>query len=115
MLDTAHSELSRFIDTVLPISNVLEQTASFLEKCGWALEIDDELIEMPKDIELSVRSRAFIKANLEDVFMGDHLEAVVLLGREVAGEHVRAEYGVLRMYFNLEGQFVSEDRYNEYA
>jgi bisphosphoglycerate-independent phosphoglycerate mutase (AlkP superfamily) len=27
----------------------------------------------------------------------------------------RAKYGILRMYFDLKGQFISEDRYNKYS
>lgn len=106
-------EMIHLLDTALTASSVLAQTQTFLETCGWKLEIDDEVIEIPKDVEVVVRSRAFITADLDDVFLGDHFEAVVLLGHETVGENVRAQYGVLRMYFNLAGRFVSEDRYNK--
>lgn len=60
-----------------------------------------------------MRSRAIIKADLDDVFLDDHLEAVVLLGKEIVGENVSAKYGMIKMYFNLQGQFVSEDRHSQ--
>ena len=103
------------LDTALSVSKVLEQAQAFLERCGWKLEIGSEVIEIPKNVELVVRSRAFVKADLKDVFIGDHFEAVVLLGEVLIYENVRAKFGVLRMYFNLDGQFVSEDRYDKYA
>ena len=108
-------EMIRRLDGALPVSSVLTQARAFLERCGWKLTIDNDVIEIPENIELIVRSRAFIRAELDDIFLGDHFEAVVLLGHEVIGENVSARYGVIKMYFNLEGQFVSEDRYNKYA
>lgn len=104
----------KHLDIVLPISSILAHTRAFLESCGWKLEIDNEVIEIPKNVEVVVRSRAFIKAELDDVFLDDHFEAVVVVGKEDIGDNVCACYGVLRMYFNLDGQFVSEDRYNQY-
>jgi hypothetical protein len=104
----------RHIDTVLPVSSVLEQAATFLERCGCALEIEDEIINIPQDEELLVRSRASIKADTPGVFVGDPFEAVVLLGREVTGEYSHAKYGVIKMYFYLDGQFVSEDKHGKY-
>jgi len=108
-------EMIQHLDTALPVSSILAQTQAFLERCCWKLEINNEIIEIPKNVELVVRSRAFVKADLNDLFLGDHFEAVVLLGQEIVGENICARYGVLRMYFNLAGQFVSEDRYNKHA
>jgi hypothetical protein len=108
-------DMIQYLDTALPISSVLAQTHAFLERCYWKLEIDNEIIEITKNVELVVHSRAFVKADLDDLFLGDHFEAVVLLGQEIVGENVCARYGVLRMYFNLDGQFVSEDRYNKHV
>ncbi|HLL14003.1 MAG TPA: hypothetical protein VK388_02885 [Pyrinomonadaceae bacterium] len=106
----------KHVEAALPVPSVLKQAAEFLSKCGWKLEIEETIIEIPKDTELIVRSRAFIKAEIEgQLFLDDHFEAVVLIGKVVIGEHIRAKYGVLRMYFNLEGHFVSEDRYNKYS
>ena len=106
----------KHIETALPVTSVLKQAAAFLSECDWKLEIEGVVVKIPTDTELVVRSRAFIKAELEgQIFLDDHFEAVVLLGKVVIGESLRAKYGVLRMYFNLGGQFVSEDRYNKYS
>jgi len=116
MLPTSHLEMIRYIDSELPVTSVLRQAAAFLAECGWKLEIDDAVVEIPRDAELIVRSRALVKADLEgQTFLDDHFEAVVLIGKVLIDESIRAKYGVLRMYFNLAGQFVSEDRYNKYA
>ncbi len=61
-----NSEMIRHIDTELPVSSVLKQATTFLEQCGWALEIEDETINIPRDAELLVRSRALIEADLHD-------------------------------------------------
>jgi hypothetical protein len=110
-----HEEIIRHIEAILPREKVQQEARSFLETCGWSLEIGEKLISIPRETELGVRSRAFIRADAEDVFLEDHYEAVVIIGIESLGEHQRAKYGVLRMYFNLNGEFISEDRYNEYC
>lgn len=99
------------IESILSKEKVIEQAQSFLESCGWSLEINGELVSFPKQTDLSIRSRAFIKADSDNVFCDDHYEAVVLIG----GDSGRAKYGVLKMYFNLNGNFVSEDRYDKYS
>ena len=116
MPSTSHLEMIKHVEAALPVTSVLKQAAAFLTKCGWELEIENVVVGIPTDTELIVRSRAFIKAELEgQIFLDDHFEAVVLIGRVMIGERIRAQYGVLKMYFNLEGQFVSEDRKNKYA
>ena len=108
-------EVERFLDSVLPITHVVEEAEFFLDSCNWQLVIGNEVVSISTDAELVVRSRAFIKADLRgQVFLDDHFEAVVLIGKLVINDQVRAKYGVLRMYFNLNGQFVSEDRYDKY-
>lgn len=113
-MSNSSDEMDRHIDALLPVSTVLQHAATFLSKCDWRLEIDGEIVEIPKNADLIVRSRAFIKADLDDVFLGDHLEAVVILGAEELQAHMCAKYGVLRIYFDLNGQFISEDRYNKF-
>jgi hypothetical protein len=130
-----HKELIAHIDEVLPVAGVISQARDFLTECGWQLEVgwkvqvdedgieefpeldndEENFITIPEDVELRVRSRAFIKADTEDLFLDDHYEAVVLVGVKPVGDYDRAKYAVLRMYFNLEGQFVSEDRYNPHG
>lgn len=99
MIPTLHTIVVRHLDAVLPIPRVLEQVRKFLGICDWKLEIDNEVIEIPQNAELTIRSRAFIKADLEDALLGDHYEAIVLLGKEFAGDEVCARYGVLKNVF----------------
>jgi hypothetical protein len=108
-------QISLHIEAILPKEKVIRHAESFLDSCGWNLEVGESLVSIPKEAHLSVRSRAFIKADADDVFLDDHYEAVVLIGSESIGEHRRAKYCVLKMYFNLNGEFVSEDRHNKYS
>ena len=98
------------IDVALPVERVIEQVRAFLESCGWHLELGKKVIKIPPGTELWLRSREFVRADSDDVFLGDHFEAVVLVGRE----HGRAKYVVLRAYFDCDGHFVREDRYSKY-
>jgi hypothetical protein len=99
------------IDAALPAEHVLKQVRAFLDECGWSIELEDEVIVIPPNTELWLRSRAFIRADADNVFLDDHFEAVVLIGREYG----RARYAVLKAYFNRDGSFVSEDRYSKYS
>lgn len=108
------SQMTEQLDGEIPVASVVAQTQAFLERCGWKLEIDSEILEIPRDVELVVRSRAFVKAEQGDVFLGDHFEAVVLIGKRAVGENLCASHAVLKLYFNLEGQLISEDRYDRY-
>ena len=108
------SQLNGQLDRVIPVASVVAQTQEFLERCGWKLEIDNEIVEIPRDVEVFVRSRGFVKAEQGDVFLGNHFEAVVLIGKRLVDEYLRASHAVLKLYFNLEGQLISEDRYDRY-
>ncbi len=115
MTVSRQSEITGYLDDMLPVSSVLRQAKAFLLSCGWKLEINEEFVAIEENTELAVRSRSFVTADLPcEVFIDDHFEAVVLIGTEEVGENIVARYGVLKMYFNLEGQFVSEDRYDKY-
>jgi hypothetical protein len=104
----------RDIERVIPKTKVLAVTANFLEECGWRLEIEDQMVNLPNDLELYVQSRAFVKADGPDVFLGNHYEAVVYLGYEEDEDNVIPQYGILKMYFNQAGEFVSEDRHSRF-
>ena len=99
------------LDSIIPCARVLDEARGFLQECHWSLEIDDQIVVMPPDLELVVRSRAFIAAEAPDIFLGDHYEAVVFLGREILGRNWLPKYGYLKLYFSREGRFVSEDHY----
>jgi hypothetical protein len=72
------------------------------------------MILIPQNVDILVRSRAFIKADIEHaVFLDDHYEAVVLIGVDDQAPY-HAKYGILKLYFNMEGTFISEDRYSQY-
>ena len=103
------------IDSVISKTRVKEAALGFLQDCKWELEIGDEIVQIPQDVELYVRSRAFVKADAPDMFLGNHFEATVLIGYEQDEDMVYAKYGMLRMYFNEAGEFVSEDRFSRYA
>lgn len=103
------------IERVIPKTKVLAVTAKFLEECGWRLEIEeDQIVNLPNHLELYVQSRAFVKADGPDVFLGNHYEAVVYLGYEKIEDNVIPQYGILKMYFNQAGEFVSEDRHSRF-
>jgi hypothetical protein len=114
MTSPTFETLQHTIDMLLPVAHVRASAHAFLATCNWQLEIDEEMVTIPHDAELCVRSRAFVKADVGDVFLDDHFEAVVLIGKVQLGPNVGATYGVLRLYFNAAGQFISEDRYNKY-
>ena len=82
---------------------------AFLSRCGWALEVDGGLIDVPMDAEFRVRSAAFI---LSDHGFGDHVEAIVYLGADGSPPHDLPRYGVLRLYLDAEGRMITEDRYS---
>lgn len=102
------------IEKILPAELVLRTTRHFLESYGWQLELDAELLVIPPESKLVIRSRAFIAAELDDVFLGDHLEAVVLIGIEDSTGRL-AKHAQLKSYFTMDGEFVSEDRYSPTA
>jgi len=95
------------IDEIIPMEKVLADGRAFLDECEWELEIEDSMITIPKGTDLQVQTRAYILANAPDIFLGDHYEAVLLLG----SEEWSPIYGYLKMYYDLQGNFISEDRF----
>lgn len=102
------------IEKTIPISKIMNDIKAFLEKCNWELEIGERLVKIPKNEELFVQTRAYILANAPDIFLGNHYESVVLLGYEELDDNIIPKYGYLRMYYDEEGHFISEDRYDKY-
>lgn len=101
----------RELDDKIPSHFVLRTVHEFLESAGWMLEFDNRMTVIPRQPEPAIISRAFIKAHAPDVFLGDHFEAVVALAPELVGRNLCARAGILKLYFDTEGKFVSEDRY----
>jgi hypothetical protein len=102
------------IDTLLPAERVLQTASDFLRSSGWQLELDDEILVIPPNSVLVIRSRAFIAAELDGVFLGDHTEAVVLVGIDDSISTL-AKNVQLKLYVTLDGKFVSEDRFSPTA
>jgi len=103
------------IEKIIPISKIMYDIRHFLEKCNWELEIGEQLVRIPKNEELFVQTRAYVLTNAPDIFLGDHYESVVLLGYEKLDDNVIPKYGYLKMYYDEEGSFISEDRYDKYG
>ncbi len=101
----------RELDEKIPAEVVLRAAHAFLESAEWTLEFDERLTPIPRVPEPAIISRAFIKAHIADVFLGDHYEAVVALAPEQVGCNLVARGGELRLYFDREGRFISEDRF----
>jgi hypothetical protein len=102
------------IEAIISREKVIQVAKDFLSTCKWSLEIDEAMILIPQDVDILVRSRAFIKADIEHaVFLDDHYEAVVLISVDDQALYY-AKYGIIKLYFNMEGTFISEDRYSQY-
>ena len=100
------------LDAKIPEAAVLASVMAFLEEADWKLEFHDgEARTIPRQPEPLVASRAFVKAHVPDIFLGDHYEAVVYLGAERVGDNWVPTAGTLKLYFDRDGNFVSEDRH----
>jgi len=82
------------MDQIIPIAKVLVDAKALLDDCEWELEIEGSMLTIPKDTEIQVQTRAHILANAPDIFLGDHYEAVVLLGCD----DWSPIYGYLKLY-----------------
>lgn len=99
------------LDALFPEAVAEQALVEFLDEAGWRLEFDDVgILSVPQDPPPKLISRAFIAAHAPDVLLGDHFEAVFALAPEWVGENVRGRAGYLRLYFDAEGRFVTEDR-----
>ncbi|MCM8525900.1 MAG: hypothetical protein NE327_05245 [Lentisphaeraceae bacterium] len=100
------------IDLVIPDQKVIKDVRAFLEHCDWQLEIEEQIKLLPKNIKLEIQTKAFIKAKAPDIFLGDHYEVVVFLGCIKSKENWIPEYGYIKLYYDLNGVYISEDRYS---
>lgn len=101
----------RELDTIIPIEKIIRTAHDFLLECDWKLEINESLVCLPENLELVVQTRAYIEANAPDIFIGSHFEAIVFLGRSIVGNNWLPIHGYLKLYFDLEGNYISEDRF----
>lgn len=81
----------------------------FLGDCGWALEIDDSIVAIPRDTELYFYSRAIV---LSGHGFGNVLQAVVFLGTARSGPNVYPALAMLRVYLSVEVTLITEDRHS---
>ncbi len=80
---------------------------TFLEECGWKLELEENtLVSIPSNVNLVVATRAYIEEDVLGYTWGNHYQAKVLIEPD---EHFTGKYGTLGLYINLEGQLISED------
>ncbi|MEN9362480.1 MAG: hypothetical protein RL095_4015 [Verrucomicrobiota bacterium] len=105
------NSFNQLLDQSISESHILATVKAFLVSCQWQIEVNEKLISIPENCEIKVLTRAYISAG-EGVFLGDHFESVVILGSP-PDQPASAELGYLRLYFNLQGQFVSEDRWQQ--
>lgn len=103
--------MNELIDQVIPVDKVIADARAFLAECEWKLEIGDTLVDLPENIELRIRSRAYIAATAPNVFIGDNFEVAIMLGCDDTGSNWVPIHGHLVLYYDLNGNFVSEDRY----
>ena len=103
------------IDEIIPNQKVIEDASQFLNECNWKLEIEEKVLSIPKDVELRIQTKAYIQAIAPNIFLGNHYEAVVIIGCDIKSEHWIAKYGYLKMYYDLKGVFISEDRYHKFS
>ncbi len=101
----------RELDEQISAEAVLRAAHEFLDSAGWMLEFDGVMTPIPHRPEPVIISRAFVKAHVADVFLGDHYEAVIALAPEHVGSNLVARGGILKLYFDREGRFISEDRF----
>ena len=99
-------------DDVIPVQAILAAVIEFLDSADWRLEFEGAgVVTIPREPRPVVASRAYVEAHTTDVFLGNHYEAVVYLGPETQGDYCVPSFGMLKMYFDMQGRFVSEDRF----
>ncbi len=107
-----NKEFNRLLDKIIPESKIMQDLRAFIkDECHYELEID-ETVYLNADTDYLLQTRAYIQAHTSEIFMNDHLEAVVYLGTEQDGDDILPLYGIMKMYYDLDGNFVSEDRFN---
>ena len=114
--DTPTTRVTLEIDRIIPVEKVLATARRFLDTAGWEMEFEDEdgeteRVAIPRDADLVVASRAFVRADLLELSFGNHLSAIVLIGAERKEKNPVAKFGILRLYFNEFGAYITEDHF----
>ena len=95
------------LDQAIPIERVLRDANAFLEECGWELEIGKATVQISKTTDFHVRSRMFIAAEDPQIALGDHWQALVMLGGDVTGAKWHPKHGYLKIHYSTRGEFIS--------
>ena len=95
------------LDQVIPISRVLRDTSAILKECDWELEIGKAVVQIPRTTDFHVRSRMFIGAEDPQISLGDHFQALVMLGGDLTDAKWHPRFGYLKIHYNMSGEFIS--------
>ncbi|MFD0894515.1 hypothetical protein KBB96_06155 [Luteolibacter ambystomatis] len=100
------------LDARLPVTVVMAAALDLLDHCGWKMEFDGlEVMTVPRRPAPLLVSRAFVREEFEGFAFGDHFEAGIALDPLITPEGLQARAGFLKLYFDLEGQMIGEDRF----
>lgn len=92
---------------LLSKEKIIKAAKEFLDVCGWSLELEDnEIVAVPKDMNLVVATRTYVNEDLTGYTWGNHYQARVLLDPD---ENGIAKFGTLVLYLGLNGEIISED------
>ncbi len=113
------TDMTLELDRKIPMDRVLATARSFLDEVGWELEFEGrdsatERVVIPPDAALIVASRAFVRDDIVGLSFGDHFTAIVLIGADGCEKNPVPEFGILRLYFDFAGNFITEDRFREF-
>jgi hypothetical protein len=64
-----------------------------------------------RDTEMQVAFRAYAVDDIPFFTFGNHYEAKVVIGPKETEHGCIAKYGVVHLYFNKDGQMITEDRH----
>ena len=99
------------IEERIPKDRVLSAVEEFLQSADHELEMDNRVISFLSSDTFRVISRAYVISDDDEGF-GDHFEAGVGLGAEELDDGSWSyTKGILRIYFSLDGEMITEDRF----
>lgn len=100
------------LDARLPVTVVMAAALDLLDHSGWKMEFEGfGTITVPRRPAPLMVSRAFVREEFEGFAFGDHFEAGIALDPLVTPEGLEARAGFLKLYFDLDGQLISEDKF----
>lgn len=94
------NDIQSALEQLLPESVVLMHCYRLLSKAHFQIEDHENIILMEEELDLQVYSRSYISGRPEEMYLGNHFEAVVVLGAEWINGLLNAKYGLMRLYFD---------------